>query len=466
MDVETVNIEINQCDEIINSVSSDSTLFYAHLVRAKHLLAKDFTTATQDIIEAKNITNRWTPNSREQVLLRMLEIKAFAFVRNYDRVLALLDEVDAEIRANNDTALSIISRDWRARALSKIDRAYLATSIINGCMTDLVQIDNTVVKNLLKTQLSSSKSTLLTFHCVNDTSYIDLTIEALDKTINLAKQENLKGIEYEAYGDLAYIFFLKGDYKKALSLAKIDLKHSKEIGFRSSESVLHSILAQIYFKLRQNDQALTHIDKANDMLNHFSYYPFLKQHLTFCREFYRSIGKTNEGFDNIYYQLIKLSDLQRDQFQRNFDLHEAKEQLQNTKQDLAELESINRLRNRVMTLLIFIVIIFILFLFIIYKNKRKIQSQKDELSNLNESLEVEVVKRTNKILDQNQKIKEFAYHNSHHTRAPVARLMGLMDLLEYDDGSVSMDVIQMIREETEKVDEVIFKMNEILDEEG
>ncbi len=464
-DISSIEREIDQCTSIINNSENNTERFYAHLVRAKHLMSKDFTAATEDVIKAKTLINGIKSNSEDKIILRLLEAKAYIHVKNFDRVMDILDAIDLLILANQDVSLSIVAKDWRANTLTKIDREYLAYTINKECFIELKKIKSIEIQKVLQAQLTSTKASLLTLKSINDTTYIQQTIDALSEAIDLARQENLRGIEYNAYGNLAYMYYLQGKFSEALELGKKGLRHSQEVAYKSNEGVLHSLLAQTYFELADYDSAAIHMNKTNEMLSHFTYYPLVRNHLNFCKELYLVTGETEEGFDQLYNQFLKLAEYQRNQYNKNFDLQFAKEQLESTQQNLAELESENKMSLRIATLLLVILLISGISLYLNHRSNKKIKSQKDELAQLNQDLEKEVVKRTKRILEQNDKIKDFAYHNSHHTRAPVSRLLGLIDLFEYNDGKTDdKEIVEMIKQQTEEVDQVIIRMNRILDE--
>jgi signal transduction histidine kinase len=88
-----------------------------------------------------------------------------------------------------------------------------------------------------------------------------------------------------------------------------------------------------------------------------------------------------------------------------------------------------------------------------------------EISRMNESLELEVMQRTEKIETQSRKLIEYAYSNAHNVRGPLARILGLSMLManetvesrimEYNkhlhESALELDVI--IREMTLRLQE-------------
>jgi signal transduction histidine kinase len=73
------------------------------------------------------------------------------------------------------------------------------------------------------------------------------------------------------------------------------------------------------------------------------------------------------------------------------------------------------------------------------KQQREIIQQAEELKTLNESLrnlniglEEKIHERTKELEEKNKKLEEYAFMNAHHLRAPVATIMGLIQLFDYD----------------------------------
>lgn len=73
----------------------------------------------------------------------------------------------------------------------------------------------------------------------------------------------------------------------------------------------------------------------------------------------------------------------------------------------------------------------------IHKQNSEIESQakqlrqlNEELQSLNKNLELRINERTQQLINQNKKLAAYAYANAHLLRAPVASILGLIDLLE------------------------------------
>jgi GAF domain-containing protein len=83
---------------------------------------------------------------------------------------------------------------------------------------------------------------------------------------------------------------------------------------------------------------------------------------------------------------------------------------------------------------------------------------------VNQSLEARVKQRTEELEKQNTQLAEYAYINSHLLRAPLSRLLGLVNLVRYTEvaGAEREQIIQHIQVAGQELDEVVAKINEAL----
>ena len=109
----------------------------------------------------------------------------------------------------------------------------------------------------------------------------------------------------------------------------------------------------------------------------------------------------------------------------------------------------------------------------IQQQKKEISTQAEkltvvnqEVSLMNENLEALVKDKVMKIVEQNEKLAAYSYHNSHLVRAPLARILGLTDLIQR--GAISdkelNSVLVQIQDESRQLDTMIKNINLILHE--
>ena len=97
--------------------------------------------------------------------------------------------------------------------------------------------------------------------------------------------------------------------------------------------------------------------------------------------------------------------------------------------------------------------------------KSIVESQNLEISRRNLNLEAEVDSRTKELVEYNQQLEQFAFISSHNLRAPVARILGLGQLLELPHVNATDEVMirQKLFETTRELDRVVKDLNMILE---
>lgn len=96
--------------------------------------------------------------------------------------------------------------------------------------------------------------------------------------------------------------------------------------------------------------------------------------------------------------------------------------------------------------------------------RKVIEVQHQILLEKNEGLEIEISKRTKELVDYNQQLEQFAFMSSHNLRAPIARILGLGNLLEImtDEADV-LKVKENLIASARELDRVVKDLNTILE---
>lgn len=104
-----------------------------------------------------------------------------------------------------------------------------------------------------------------------------------------------------------------------------------------------------------------------------------------------------------------------------------------------------------------------------YDRQRQLVLQKnEEVNHLNKNLEELVTTRTERLNELNKRLREYSFLNSHKVRAPLSRIMGIMNLIESEkinlqDHNMSK-YIELMQKSTDELDQVIQEMNAHLSE--
>lgn len=99
----------------------------------------------------------------------------------------------------------------------------------------------------------------------------------------------------------------------------------------------------------------------------------------------------------------------------------------------------------------------------ILAQNEEITQQREELQSINNTLDLLVQNRTKHIESQNQQLLEYAFFNAHKVRGPLARILGLSQLIESSENEEDFDyMIQKIKENAHEMDAVITEINVML----
>ncbi|MEQ6168173.1 hypothetical protein AAOE16_13350 [Ekhidna sp. MALMAid0563] len=293
-----------------------------------------------------------------------------------------------------------------------------------------------------------------------DSAFIPKAEAFLNELIEESKGFDADGVMYNAIGNLAYIYFLKNDYKKMIPLALQDLKFSKENGRIESACGLHITLSSAYSEIGDFENARYHFQAAEQLIHKVDGLFTIREFIKNARKFYDP-NDSDKLFELLGFVQNILITRSNSSPAVNYEYLKAENKLQEAENQIEFLLEKNKLTSRnnlLLGLLLFAVLLILFFFYRLLRNQRKFRRK---LEIINHNLENEVVKRTKKVYEQNQKIKQFSYRNSHLTRAPVARLIGLADLLS-DDPESNKELLKEIKASTIEVDKIIREINEML----
>jgi len=95
----------------------------------------------------------------------------------------------------------------------------------------------------------------------------------------------------------------------------------------------------------------------------------------------------------------------------------------------------------------------------------ELHSANEMLNHLNQNLEKEVALRTRDLAWKNQQLTAYAYLNAHHLRAPLARIMGISNLMKMEtDVDVLRHLSYLLDKATSELDDVIHRIQDAINE--
>jgi tetratricopeptide (TPR) repeat protein len=97
----------------------------------------------------------------------------------------------------------------------------------------------------------------------------------------------------------------------------------------------------------------------------------------------------------------------------------------------------------------------------------ELREANDEILSMNDNLEKTVKERTQQIERQNVQIIGYAFANAHRVRGPLARILGLVNLMKKGiEPSEIPQYVEMLDTSAQEMNEVVKEINEILEEEA
>ena len=99
-------------------------------------------------------------------------------------------------------------------------------------------------------------------------------------------------------------------------------------------------------------------------------------------------------------------------------------------------------------------------------SREELLASQEELTQINENLNDLVKERTLTIIDQNKKFVHHAYINAHKVRSPLARIQGLVNLLNYETNHLNgeaQEIHRLLKESSDELDDILREVRVNLD---
>jgi signal transduction histidine kinase len=96
----------------------------------------------------------------------------------------------------------------------------------------------------------------------------------------------------------------------------------------------------------------------------------------------------------------------------------------------------------------------------------ELKSSHEKLHEANQRLESLVEEKSENIKKQHQKLIHYAHANSHHVRGPIARLLGLVQLLKLDPAANYPWFFEKVEGEANEIDQITRNISRDLDDLG
>jgi hypothetical protein len=292
---------------------------------------------------------------------------------------------------------------------------------------------------------------------------------------------------------LGGIYDRKNESSKALQAYFRSLQLVRAGNFRAVGVYLNQEVAKHYMASRKYDSAYFYLYQSLSQLKHYD----SKDALMLAYQTLSDLHERVKRYDSALYYSRLYVDATRNDFnlRRNDQLAtmETHYNLELTSKELLlNQQALKSQRNLLISggVILLIVIISSIMIFNLYLRYRsanrqliglnasinekneEILAQSEELKavnnamhEINANLEAIVEERTREVKIQNEKLIEFAYFNAHKVRGPLARILGLVNVLKMEDLNNGLkDFTDKMHESATELDNVIHTINKNLDQ--
>ena len=310
-------------------------------------------------------------------------------------------------------------------------------------------------------------------------------LTVFEKTGN--KERQAYALQY-----LGGIYERKNEPAKALSSYYRSLQLVKTGNFRAVGVYLNQEIAKYYMKSGKYDSAYFYLYQSLSQLKHYD----SKDALMLAYQSLSNLHERVKRYDSaLYYNKMYVEATRRDFNLRRNDQIASLETHYNleltSKELLLNQQALKSQRNLLISggiilLIVIVSSIMIFYLYLRYRSANKqlvelnasinekneeILAQSEELKvvnnamhEINANLEAIVEERTREVKIQNEKLIEFAYFNAHKVRGPLARILGLVNILKMEDSTNGLkDFTDKVHESATELDNVIHAINKRLD---
>jgi signal transduction histidine kinase len=293
----------------------------------------------------------------------------------------------------------------------------------------------------------------------------------------LEKPQPGYGLSY-IYNNLGEIYYLKKEYEKAIEFYSMSAGLAKEKRSDFGMTFTLNGLALIYKDLKKFDRAIQIANQSIVISRNNFFRDKIKESYKILYEIYQDKRDYKSALESYkYFNLYQDSILSEDRIQFidnlkiNYETEKIAQENELLKKD-TELKNSQLSQQLTLSWIAVITILFLLtisiLLYRIGKQRKKSNSLLQEYSS---ELEGQVDKRTIELLNtnielvkQNNQLEQFGYIIAHNLRGPVARILGLSNLItkEYNPEK-DAEIVNQLHNSAEELDTVIYDLNGILD---
>jgi len=330
-----------------------------------------------------------------------------------------------------------------------------------------------------------------------ETGYLDSALVYYERASQIhASLQDLPGLSYNLHST-GTVYRKLGDYAKAESYFLQSQEVQKQVGEKRSMGETLVELGLLYKETNRVPLAGVSLEKALRLGQEINSPGLIERAALHLSELSHSQGNHRKAYEyHILYKAACDTLLNQDQIEKisrlqtEFTFSRERDSIQfaHAKEKMAfeEEKALRQSEQKVTRVLLFSLTLLLLGLaaFFIYRHRQnakltkaystleaayeKITAINEEISTLNDSLETKVAQRTEQLQERNKKLEAYASYNSHVLRVPLARMLGLISVLQFQDYSEEEfnTLLQHLFSSSEELDTIVKDMQGILDKES
>lgn len=304
------------------------------------------------------------------------------------------------------------------------------------------------------------------------------SLEALTKSLSIYRSINNQENIGQTLNNLGLLYARQEKYNLALPYYAESEKFYTTVQNKRGLSLLYANMGNAYFQLKLLEKAEQFFQKSLTLSLEIGNTEIVSQAYLYISRLDSARGQYQSAFSN-YHEYIKLRDKifqskhvrELNDFKTQYEISEKEKENALLRSQTMLQEANLRQRNYLLALLIVLSLsaTFIAALYYRYYNNKKIASDKinkvnEEIKSINDNLEHLVHERAEQIKIQNQQLKEYAFFNAHKVRGPLARILGLIQLIKIDPSMVESEkLLDKLEDASEELDKTIGDINAILE---
>lgn len=237
-------------------------------------------------------------------------------------------------------------------------------------------------------------------------------------------------------------------------------------------------LAMIYNDLKQFDKAIKLVRQSLEISKRNFFRDRTKEAYRILYEIYQAKKDYKSALESYkFFKIYQDSIFSEDRLQYidnlkvNYELEKIAQENELLKKD-TELKDLQLSQQFTLAWIAIITILFLLTISILlYRNNKQRKKSNALLQEYSIELEEQVAKRTEELVHtnlelvkQNNQLEQFGYIIAHNLRGPVARILGLSNLItRHYDPKNDQEIIDQLHGSAEELDTIIYDLNGILD---